>query len=699
MNMNTTKAWVLAFSIVITGANVMLAQESGLSLDTRPEPLEATPFTFPAYDEFTTKSGLHVYVVENHQVPTVTFSLIMRGGDAFDPPQKEGAAAMMADLLLKGTKGRTAQQIAESLDGVGASLNTNTSTQTITISGASLKKHSKLLFTILSEALTAPLFDEAEFSKMKEQYLASAANQRGSSNEMAQALARKVIYGMNNPVARRQTEASIKNIERKDLLDAFKQYVMPNNASIAVVGDVTMAEVQKMLDEHFKTWSKGTQPKTDIPKASVEPAGVYFVHRPGSVQSTVLVCSSAPGYESAEWLPVDVAMSYMGGGFGSRLYNTLRETHSYTYSPFGFVTRGRDNNRIALGAEVRNSVTDSALNVILDEIRTLGAEGPDPDVLARFIKQEVGQYRLLFERASTVGTLLQNVWTVGVPVEFVTKHDERLEGVSFGDVKEAASKYMGMFDLRIIVVGSPDIRSKLEPFGSIKEFDTDLKPIVVASYEKVSMSMEEIIEGYAKALGGRDAINKVKTVLMNGTASMTMQGRTMKGTITRKLMAPNKEISEVDLKVMKQTQWVDGQSAWVSMNGGPANSADPDETRSMVTDARTFHVLSWKEDGYELVETGKRGESLEVKLKNPSGRPETYIFHAPSMMLKRVEREEETPQGPIVNITKYEGYKDIGGVKFPTTVITQNPIYSLEYSWDVKVNEGVSEEDFRPSNN
>ena len=699
----TTSILTISFTIIaalfMQPIDLISQASTKLSLDNKPEPLEATPFKFPKYDEFTMDNGLHVYVVENHQVPTVTFSLIFRGGDAFDPQKKEGVTALMADLMLKGTKYRSAQEIALTLDGVGASMSTSTSGQTVSMSGASLKKHAKLLFTILGEELTVPTFDDGELSKLREQYLAGVASQKSSATETAQALARKVIYGMDHPAARRQTEGSIQAITKDDILKAFSTYVVPNNASIAVVGDVTKDEVKKMLSEHLKGWKKGTVPNTTMPNAKTEPAGVYFVNRPGSVQSAVLVNAIAPGVEKPDWMAADVAMSYLGGGFGSRLFQTLREQYSYTYSPFGFVTRAAHNNRITLGAEVRSSVTDSALNVILDEVRKLGAEGPDPDVLERRIRQEVGQYRLLFERASTVGNLLQNVWTTGVPVEYVTKYDERLESISYGDVKNIGTKYLGMFDLRIVVVGAADVRSKLESFGQIKDFDLDLNPVVVAAYEKVDMSLNDIVEGYAKAIGGRAAIATVKTVSMTGAATMTMQGRPLKGTISRKLMVPNREMADIDLKMMRQTQWIDGQNAYVSMSGGPASAAPPDESKNMIADARTFQVLYWKEDGYQLTEAGKKGADLEVQVVNGNGRKELYVFDASTMLLKRMEREEETPQGPIVNISKYEDYKEVKGVKFPTKLTTQNSIYSMEYVWDVVVNEGVTEADFQPTKN
>ena len=605
---------------------------------------------------------------------------------------------MMADMMGKGTKYRNAQELAQTLDGVGASIGSSSAGQAYSINGSCLKKHAKLLFSILGEQLTVPTFDNGEIEKLREQYLASVASERGSSMQTAQAMARKVIYGMDSPVAQRQSEESIKSVTRDDIQAAFKKYIIPNNAAIAVVGDVTVDEVKKLLKEHLGGWKKGEKPETGLKESNPEPAGVYFVARPGAVQSAVLVVAPVPGIENEEWLNVDLTSRYFGSSFGSILFSTLRETYSYTYSPFGFTTSGPRFNRFTTGAEVRSSVTDSAINVILSELNRLRNEGPEPERLERRISQAVGSYRLLFEQSSTIGNLLLGRWFSNVPLEHVTQKDKRIEQIAFGDVKRVAEKYLDPFKLRIVVVGNADVRGKLDNFGKVHDFDVDLKPVVISEYEKVDMGLDEIIEGYANAIGGQSAIGNIKTVAFDGKATMTMQGRTMPGTVTRKLMVPNMEVSKIDLGVMKQTQWVDGSNAWVSMNGGPANSPGPDEKNQMVGEARTFQVLYWAEDGYTLKEAGKRGDKLEVQVQTPFGGSEKYVFNANTMLLEQVEKEQEGPRGPMVTITKYMGYKDVSGVKFPHKVATQNSMFSLEYTWDVVVNSGVAESDFNPNN-
>jgi predicted Zn-dependent peptidase len=503
-------------------------------------------------------NGLHVYVIENHEQPTLSIGISIRGGDAYDPAGKEGTAAIMGDMLGKGTKSRTAQAMAEALDGVGAGISVTTAGESMGVSASMLKKHMNVVFPILRDQLQEPTFDEQELAKLKKQYIASIASRRSRPNEIAQALSRKVIYGMNNPLARRQLEKTVNAVTREDVVAFHNAYIRPNLASIAFVGDITEKEARDIVNKYFSDWKKGTAPTVEIPPMRTEPAGVYFVPRKGSVQSTVIVSAAGPAVRESDYDATDIMTSYIGGGFGSVLFNTLRETYSYTYSPFSVLTRGRRYNRIAFGAEVRNSVTDSAITVMMRELAKLANEGPDEEALARRVVTEVGQYQLAFEQAGTVGSVLQNAWLNDVPIEDVTTYTDRLARINAGDVQQAAAKYLNMFNLRLIVVGSPDVKSKIEQFGPIKEFTLDLEPMQESAYENVGMTPQQLIEKHVEALGGRAAVDAVKTMTMKADVSMTLQGNDLSGTYERIVATPNKEFSSINLGVMTQQQWANG---------------------------------------------------------------------------------------------------------------------------------------------
>ncbi|MCX6141098.1 MAG: pitrilysin family protein [Candidatus Kapabacteria bacterium] len=666
------------------------------NLNVRPKALSGTAFVFPEYKDFTLSNGLHVYLLENHEQPTLTFNIVIRGGDAYDPRGKEGTAAISGDMLGKGTKNRTAGQIAETLDGVGANISVSSAGESMTINASFLKRHTNTVLAILSEQLREPTFAEEELDKLKTQYQSSVASRRSRPAELAQALSRKVIYGMNNPLARRTSEGSIKAVTREDIVAFHSDYVRPNSASIAIVGDINEKEARDLLQKYFSMWEKGTRPETEFPPIRTEPAGVYFVPRKGAVQSAVIVCAAGPAVRERDYSAAQIMTGYIGGGFGSLLFNTLRETYSYTYSPFSVLTRGRRYNRIAVGAEVRSAVTDSAVAVIYRELRKLASEGPDEQALARRVASEVGQYQIAFERASTVAAVLQNSWLNDVPIDEVVNYTSRLEALGVGDVQEAAGRYLGMFNTRLVVVGSPDIRSKLEQFGPIKDFTLDLEPAAPVQYPKVAMTYDQLVEKYIEAIGGSAAVASIKSLVISGTAKMSMQGSDMKGTFQRTVTSAKQEKSAIDLGTMKQTQWVDGKSAWVSMMDGPAGEQSKLEAGALILDARIFPFATLVQDGYQVVVKWNENGLIVVQASSPFERTDRYYLDEKTMLVVRLEKDESTQRGILTTVEKYEDFVTVAGVKFPSVTRIQNSIYSLTMNSAYEVNASIDDSLFTP---
>lgn len=666
------------------------------NLDVKPQPLQGTAFVFPKYEEFTLANGLKVYVIENREQPMVTMSMILRGGEAYDPAGKEGTAALAGDMLSKGTSKRTALQLAKTLDGVGAGISVSSTGESMTISASTVTRHLPIVLDVLSEELRDPLFDEQELSKLKQQYVASVASRRSRPLEIAQALSRKVVYGMDNPLARRSSETSIKAVTRQDVVAFHANYIRPNSAALAIVGDISVREARDMITKYLGGWQKGVRPEVEMPDINTEPAGVYFVPRKGSVQSTVIVCAKGPALRDADFEATSVMSSHLGSGFGSLLFNTLRETYSYTYSPFSLLTRGRRYNRIAAGAEVRTSVTDSAIVVTLREIRKLAGEGPEEDAIARRIALEAGQYRIAFERSSTVASILLNSWLNDVPIDEAKSYTDRIEALSSGDIQAAATKYLGPFDLRIVVVGNPSVREKLEQFGAIKEFTLDLEPVKESPLEPVAESVAELIQKHKAALGGSSRVDSITTITSSGVVTLLMQGKEYSGTVKRVRMVPDKEYYALDLGMMQQAQWVSGDKAWSSLMNGPAGEAPADEAKQLALEARMFPFTSLISDGYVTKVLGKRDGVILIEAVSPAGIQERYFLDGTTMLVTRHEKDEQGPQGIITTVEKFSDYADVDGIKLPKKVQIQNSVIAMDIVMSYTINESVDPSTFSP---
>jgi hypothetical protein len=427
------------------------------------------------------------------------------------------------------------------------------------------------------------------------------------------------------------------------------------------------------------------------------PAGVYFIARPGSVQSSVVVTAPAPARAADDYQSTSMFCTYMGGGFGSALNKTLRETYSYTYSPFGYITGARPYNRLVLGADVRTSVTDSAIRVILHEIAKVRTEGPNEEELARMITSEVGEYRAAFENAGTVASVLQNAWITQRSVEDVKNFEEKIRATSPADVQQAASLYASMFALRICVVGDPSVKAKLEQFGTVSEWTLDVEPVKGSDrLEEVGMSVNDLVAKYTAALGGAEKVAAITTLVTTSKGSLTMNGKSEPGQLVRKQKAPNMDFQEMTFGPIQQKQWCDGSTVFTSLNDGlsaPLTGSDGIQAR---LEAPIFPVLQWSTSDVKSSIMGKKGDHIIVQAVMPSGRIERYHFNATTFLLEQVERDQSTPQGPITIVEKYSDFMDVNGVKLPKRTMLSNPIYSMTLDNTYEANVDLQDSVFRP---
>ncbi|MFM8568829.1 MAG: M16 family metallopeptidase, partial [Candidatus Kapaibacterium sp.] len=348
----------------------------------------------------------------------------------------------------------------------------------MTMSMDGLKKHNALMLGILSDVIQNPLFPKEELDKLMPQVIAGIKQEKANPMALAGALSRYALYGKDHPNAQRRTEESVKKISIAEIRSFHEKYVRPNNrACLTVVGDVTMNEILPQLEKAFANWKSSPLTMTQMPAPKPMPRGVYFIQRPGSVQSSIVACALVPGRKDEMYEPFSLATSVLGSGFAGRLFKTLRETYSFTYTPYAAVTQGKYFNRFFAGADVRNAVTDSAILVLKREIAKIANDVVPDDEFNSLRTNELGNYLMTFERSDFVAGLLQNAEYLGMSPEYLKGYAKRLASYSPYDAQRAASKYMRDDQQYLIVVGSPEIAPILAKYGRVFTYDLDLKPV------------------------------------------------------------------------------------------------------------------------------------------------------------------------------------------------------------------------------
>ncbi|MFC2131841.1 insulinase family protein [Bacteroidota bacterium] len=683
--------------IVLLGLFFRLnAEVTEIDISQKPEPLPENEFKFPEYKQVTLDNGLKLFVIEDHEQPTIALRLLVAGGKSVDA-LKPGVAEITAGLLTKGTKKMNALDIAKKIDGVGASIPANASTDFITVNASGLTKHIDVILNVFSQVITAPVFPEDEFEKIIPQMLANIRQEKGDPRAIAQKMSRKVIYGENHPYALDPTESSIKNINIADIKKYFGKYFVPGNATLTVIGDVNSDEIISDIEEKFENWKESKESVEIInPAAKSMPLGVYFIERPGSVQSTIVYTSKAVPFNNRAYDELEIATSVISGGIAGRLFRTIREKYSYAYSPFGYLSQGKYSSRYVCGADVKNIVTDSAIIVILDQIRTLATVKPSKEELERVKIYKAGSYKMSFENSGFIAAAIQNADFYGKPVDDLETYATRIMTYTPYGIKEVASRYLNPKKGYIIVVGSPEIKDKLNQFGKVYDYDLDFNPLSGenAKMEEVSYDAAELIEEYVEALGGMEALNNIQTVIDTAKIEMITNGNASEGLLIQYQKAPNKKHFIFDMIAYKQEGWIDGENVWVKLD--KVEKMQGTNAEMFLYDAILFKDTKILENGYTCEVLGKQGNRILMKAVSPKGLASTYYFDSETFLLKKIERVEETSHGTLPITERITEYVEINGVKFPKVIETVNPLYNIKTINNYTVNTPLDDAMFKP---
>ena len=228
---------------------------------------------------------LKVFVVENHKLPRVAFSLQL-DIDPIKEGDKAGISEIAGDMLAKGTKNRTKDDLNFAIDFIGASFFTSSTS----VFGASLKKHQNTLLEIMADVIKNPDFKEEELKKLKTQYISNVQTQKDDPDAIASNVRRVLLYGKDHPYGEIVREETIENITLDDAVNYYSTYFKPNVAYLAVVGDINVKEAKTLVEKYFGDWKKGEVPqhKYDFPERP-KSTHVAFVNKPGAVQSVIAV--------------------------------------------------------------------------------------------------------------------------------------------------------------------------------------------------------------------------------------------------------------------------------------------------------------------------------------------------------------------------------------------------------------------------
>ncbi|WP_229239806.1 M16 family metallopeptidase [Echinicola soli] len=641
-------------------------------------------------DTFTLDNGLKVFVVENHKLPRVAFSLVI-DRDPILEKEKAGMTGFVGEMLMAGTTNRTKDQLDEEVDFIGASLSAGSTS----LYGSSLKEHQGKILDLMADVLFHPSFPEEELDKLKKQSLTGLAASKDEPDAISSRLVGKLVYGKDHPYGEIRTEESIEAIGLEDIKTYYETYFKPNIAYLAIVGDIDREEAEKVVKEHFGSWEKGQVPEMNYPVPSPpEQNEVALVDRSASVQSVIDIAYPLEmNLKSDDYLDTRVLNYILGGGSSSRLFTNLREDKGYTYGAYSRIGTDELVASFSAGASVRTEVTDSALVEMIYEVNHMVDEGVTSEELEAAKANLSGSFGRSLESPSTLASFAINIERYGLPEDFYKTYLQRLSALTVDDINAAARKYIKPENMYITIVGNgTDIKDKLDQFGPVSLYDNWGDPAKEIEMTDTDMTAEKVVANYIQAIGGEEAVKAIKTAKVKVQAEV--QGQVIEMTMayddpgmrfSQKVGMMGNTVSNTVLEEGKGTVSAMGQNKELT----------DEQYEEAKMNMFIFPEVHFEELMYTLELDGVKDiegqTAYKVIVSNPTG-AKSVNYYSVETGLKLKSENEKT--GEIT----YSEYQEHDGVKYAMEMVVKSPMIPAPLNTKVEsleFNAVLADEDFK----
>jgi zinc protease len=424
-------------------------------------------------------NGMVIFLQEDHELPLIDGVARIRGGSRGEPAAKAGLVDIYGEVWRTGgTKGQTGDQLDDYLEIRAAKVETSSNVDSTSISWSCLKGDFDDVFKIFDALLREPEFRDDKLDLSQKEYFDAISRRNDDIDSIAGREAAKLVYGAQNPYARVPEYKTVAAVTRQDLVNWHHTYVQPNNIILGMVGDFDSAAMEARLRQAYGTWSKGTVPKEE--KIEPEPAkpGYYLVEKEDVNQSSISMVGLGIRRDNPDYYAVRVFNEAFGGGFSSRLMQSIRTAKGLAYAVGGGIGSAFDHLgslRLIMGTKSGSTIEAiQALDEQIDEvskhpISEVEIKRAKDSILNGFVFNLDSPEKILRERMAYE--------FYGYPQDYLDRFRAGVEKVTPADVARAAAKYLHKDQLAVLVVGhTSEFDKPLSSLGSVKNVDITIPP-------------------------------------------------------------------------------------------------------------------------------------------------------------------------------------------------------------------------------
>lgn len=654
-----------------------------------PRPLPARPMAFPPYELKTLANGLQVILIPHHEEPSVSMRLIIKAGAAQDPADKPGIAEMVAALLDQGTATKSSEDIANLVESSGGLIGTGAGNELSFVNAGVVKDKFQDLMNLMAEMVSQPAFLETELDRQKQQAVSGLRVQYEDPSFVADVVYDRLIYGFH-PYGRPPggTVDSLTKITRADLIAFHRTWFVPNNAILAIVGDLASAEMLAGAEKAFGGWAMKDVPAQTQVAPPPPTRRVVVIDKPGAVQTEIRAGHLTLARTSPDWLDLELLIRVLGGEGANRLFAELRTDRGLTYGASADLQTFKFSGGFVASTNTRTDATGEALRVLVDQLWRLQREPVRAGELRGVKDYYAGSFPLTVETPGAIALQVLNQIFYGLDLKDLERLRDRVDAVTVQDLQATARKWLFPDRLSIVLVGDASKfvdQLKAQGFDSFERIPIDQLDLTSPTLRKggtsgapaaaaaappaTSAAALDLVKKIADAKGGLAALSAVSSVDVSADVTISGQGAPVRMATRNLVSYPGKFRVEAETPGGLMVQVFTDSQAWVQT---PAGTADADAA------SRADYKASAARDLIPLLVAASQGrvpvtllpaESVDgapavaLRFGIADGGPLIMLADAKTFQVRELRYPTESAPDAPQAVERFDDYRDVSGVR------------------------------------
>ncbi|MEA5502952.1 pitrilysin family protein [Halotia wernerae UHCC 0503] len=469
-------ALIAAFACLFVTFDFSLAATAEAKYYTQLQFAPLPEIKLPKYERFVLQNGLVVYLMEDHELPLVNGTALIRTGSRLEPSEKVGLAGFTGAVMRTGgTQKHSPDQLNEMLEQRAAAVETSIGETTGSANFEALSEDLETVFGLFAEVLRQPVFAQSKLDLAKTQARGGIARRNDDPDDIASREFKKLIYGQDSPYARTIEYATVDRVSREDLVQFYQKYFHPNNMILGIVGDFDAQKMRSLIQAKLGDWQRNSEiPKLHLLRLWPAKTGVFVVNQPQLTQSSVLIGHLGGQFNSPDYPALDVLNGVLNG-FGGRLFNEVRSRQGIAYSVYGqWSPRFDYPGMFIAGGQTRSDATVQFVKALQTEIKRTQNQRVTAKELAFAKESTLNSFVFNFQNPSQTLSRLMRYEYYGYPADFLFRYQKAVAATTVADVQRVAKQYLKPENLVTLVVGN---QTAIQP--PLTQLATQVTPIDV----------------------------------------------------------------------------------------------------------------------------------------------------------------------------------------------------------------------------